>query len=88
MWTVKLARQPVAFLKRVGAKDRRQLENGFAELSRDPYTGKSLKGELNGYWSFRVGVYRIIYVIRNKEVVVEVLRIHHRREVYEKARRL
>ena len=88
MWTVKLSRQAIAFLGDLGAKHRMQLENGLDELSRDPHTGKALKGELKGYWSFRVGVYRIIYSIRKREVVVEVLRIHHRREAYEKIRRL
>ena len=88
MWTVKLSRQAASFLKNVGGKHREQLEHGLDELSQVPHTGKALKGELNGYWSFRVGVYRIIYAIRNKEVVVEVLRIHHRKEVYEKVRRL
>ena len=88
MWTVKLSRQASAFLKGLGGKHRTQLEHGLEELSKDPHTGKALKGELKGYWSFRVGVYRIIYSIRHKEVVVEVLRIHHRREAYEKTRRL
>ncbi len=88
MWTVKLSRQAAAFLKSVGGKHREQLEHGLDELRIDPHTGKALKGELKGHWSFRVGVYRIIYAIRNKEVVVEVLRIHHRKEAYEKMRRL
>jgi len=88
MWTVKLSRQAATFLKGVGGKHREQLEHGLDELSRDPHIGKALRGELKGYWSFRVGAYRIIYSIRNKEVVVEVLRIHHCKEVYEKIRRL
>jgi len=88
MWTVKLSRQAATFLKNLGGKHRMQLEHGLDELGRDPHTGKELKGELKGYWSLRVGVYRIIYSIRRHEVVVEVLRIHHRKEVYEKIRRL
>jgi len=76
------------FLEDLPRKHRTQVENGLEDLSEDPYVGKALTGELKGYWSFRVGMYRIIYVIRRKEVVVEVLRIHHRKEVYEKIRRL
>ena len=88
MWTVKLSRQAAAFLRSLGDKHRSQLEHGLDELGKVPLTGKALKGELKGYWSFRVGMCRIIYSIRNKEVIVEVLRIHHRKEIYEKMRRL
>jgi mRNA interferase RelE/StbE len=88
MWTVKLSRQAAGILKGLKGKHRTQLENGLDELSSKPHNGKMLKGELKGYWSFRVGAYRIIYVIRNKEVIVEVLRIHHRKEVYERIGRI
>lgn len=88
MWTVKLSKQASSFLNALGGKHRMQLEYGLDELSKNAHAGKMLKGELDGFWSYRVGVYRIIYSIRRKEVVVEVLRIHHRKEVYEKIRRL
>lgn len=88
MWTVRLSKQAAAFLESQGGKSASQLEHGLSALSRDPYVGKSLKGELKGYWSLRVGQYRIIYTLRKEEIVVEVLRIHHRKEVYEKLRRL
>jgi mRNA interferase RelE/StbE len=88
MWTVKLSKQAVNFMKGLPDKNLHQIENGLSELSSDPKTGKPLKGELKGYWSFRVGIYRIIYLIKFHEIVVEVLRIQHRRDVYEKLRRL
>jgi mRNA interferase RelE/StbE len=88
MWTVKLSKQASTFLSELDEKRGSQVENGLEELQKDPYTGKALKGELKGYWSLRVGMYRIIYSIQKKEVIIEVLRIHHRKEVYEKIRRL
>ena len=88
MWTVRLSKQAADFLEHTSGKIAAQLEAGFLELSRDPHVGKPLRGELKGYWSLRVGAYRIIYSILKEEVVVEVLRIHHRKEVYEKLRRL
>ena len=33
-------------------------------------------------WRIRVGVYRILYEIRDAELVVLVIRIRHRREAY------
>jgi mRNA interferase RelE/StbE len=88
MWTVKLSKQAADFLGGQGGKTAAQLEHGLERLSQDPYIGKTLKGELRGYWSLRVGAYRMIYTIQRQEIVVEVLRIHHRKEVYEKLRRL
>jgi len=44
--------------------------------------GKALTGELKGYWRYRVGDYRIICEIRDKELLVLVIEVGHRREVY------
>lgn len=87
MWTLKLSKQATDFVESTTGKHRAQLENALSLLANDPNQGKALKGDLKGYWSFRVGIYRIIYVIRRKEIIVEVLRIHHRKEVYERLRR-
>lgn len=51
-------------------------------LANNPYIGKAPKGELSGLWSYRVGDYRVIYQIFKKEIVVIILKIGHRREVY------
>ena len=44
-------------------------------LSNDPYLGKKLKGELKSYYSYRAWSYRIIYEIKNKELIVLIIRI-------------
>lgn len=51
-------------------------------LADDPFTGKKLKGERDGEWSHRVWPYRIIYQIKNKELIVLIIRIGHRQGVY------
>ena len=45
--------------------------------------GHRLVGPLAGYWRYRVGDYRIICDIQDKRVRVLVVRIGHRREVYD-----
>lgn len=87
MWTLKLSSQANAFYEGVTGKHKTQLTNGLNKLSQDPHVGKMLKGDLKGYWSYRVGIYRIIYNIKQEEIIVEVFRIQHRKEVYEKFRR-
>jgi len=53
-------------------------------LSNDPRpTGcKKLKGS-NHLWRFRVGDYRVIYSILEKEVRIEIIAVRHRREAYD-----
>ena len=43
---------------------------------------KPLKFELKNRWSYRVGTYRIIYSIEHSVLIVHVMDIGHRREVY------
>ena len=45
--------------------------------------GKSLKGDFQGYWRYRWGDYRVIYKISEREILIVVLRISHRKEVYD-----
>lgn len=44
--------------------------------------GKRLFGTLKGYWSARRGQYRVIYAIDEGRVVVTVVKVDHRRDVY------
>jgi mRNA interferase RelE/StbE len=67
----------------VARRARRALER----LAEEPRAGKPLHGELVPWWSFRVGDYRIVYEIREREIVVLVVMVGHRREIYERARR-
>ena len=52
------------------------------ELSNDPRPAGAEK--LSGHELYRVrqGVYRIVYRIEEAEIVVEVIKVGHRREVY------
>jgi mRNA interferase RelE/StbE len=52
-------------------------------LAQDPQgLGKQLKGEFQGYWRYRWGDYRVMYKISEREILITVLRIGHRKEVY------
>ena len=53
------------------------------EPAEDPRrVGKPLKGTLAGLWRYRVGNYRIVARIQDDRLLVLVVRIGHRREVY------
>ncbi|KLI18976.1 type II toxin-antitoxin system RelE/ParE family toxin [Brachyspira hyodysenteriae] len=45
--------------------------------------GKSLKGELKEYWRYRVGDYRILSKIIDNELIILVIDIGHRKDIYD-----
>jgi mRNA interferase RelE/StbE len=46
--------------------------------------GKQLSGDLNHYWRYRVGDYRIVVRIKDNELVIIVISLGHRKDIYEK----
>mgnify|MGYP001259337585 CR=1 FL=1 len=50
----------------------------------DPRTiGKPLKGQFGDFWRYRVGDYRIIVRIEDDVFLILVLRIGHRKHIYD-----
>ncbi|KAB2836728.1 MAG: type II toxin-antitoxin system RelE/ParE family toxin [Caedimonadaceae bacterium] len=45
--------------------------------------GKNLAGKLKNLWRYRVGDYRILCSIEDDEIVVLVVSVGHRKEIYE-----
>jgi len=56
--------------------------DALGELERDPRLGHLLRGRLTGLRSYRVGVYRIIYELRDDKTV-RVIAIRHRGNAYD-----
>ncbi|MFA5346448.1 MAG: type II toxin-antitoxin system RelE/ParE family toxin [Candidatus Omnitrophota bacterium] len=81
----------VAYLDSI-EEDLKKLDKGIVKkilsrietyLAQDPKgLGKQLKGDFQGYWRYRWGDYRVIYRIAEQEILIIVLRISHRKEVY------
>jgi mRNA interferase RelE/StbE len=56
--------------------------DALGELEGAPHLGHELRGRLTGLRSYRVGVYRIIYELRDDRTV-RVIAIRHRGSAYE-----
>lgn len=85
MHRIELTRAAEAVYRKLSERDPRLLDRIDAALdamAAAPRTGKPLKGAFAGQWSYRVGPYRIIYRIEDRRLVVLVLDIGHRREIY------
>lgn len=64
------------------ADQKRLLDVIDSRLSKDPHEGKALSGEFKGLYRWRSGKFRIVYEIQQETLVVLVLRIGHRKDVY------
>lgn len=59
------------------------LRDRVAKLDNPRAIGKALKGsQLGEFWRYRVGGFRVICRIEDERVLVLVLGIGHRREIY------
>ena len=56
--------------------------DALGELERDAHLGHLLRGRLTGLRSYRVGIYRIIYELRDDKTV-RVIAVRHRGNAYE-----
>ncbi len=74
-------------LQRIERSDRERLIAAIDRLAENPFAGSALKGELRGLRRIRVGDYRLIYEVREQDLVVLVLRAAHRREAYRRRTR-
>lgn len=59
-----------------------RLANAINRLIQAPSLGVPLRGELKGLLKYRVGNYRILYQIHKTKLIITVIDIGHRREIY------
>ncbi len=60
------------------------LRDRVANLEDPRQIGGSLHGTQSGLWKYRVGDYRVICSLEHDRLVVLVLQVGHRREVYKR----
>lgn len=46
--------------------------------------GKALKGNLKNQWRYRVGDYRILCDIEDDNLIILVINVRHKKEIYKK----
>lgn len=86
-WKIEFAPRVEKELKRIGKSEAKRILDYLVERvasSKDPrQLGKPLKGNLTEYWRYRVGDYRVVCEIQDTKMVVLVVRVGHRKEVYD-----
>jgi len=82
-YTVVIAPRAKKQIEKLPIKTKEKIAYVLASvLAYDPFLGNALKAELKGLYSYRVGDYRIIYNIIRHHLVIQIIKVMHRREVY------
>ena len=81
-FSIRIKESAAKELRRVAKPDRGQIAAAIDRLAETPHLGAVLKGDMRGLRRLRVGDYRVVYEIRDDQLVVLVVRIAHRRDAY------
>ena len=83
IYSIKLERKASKKLKKIPPQYQIRIAKRIDELANNPKkAGKELVGNLNGLYSSRVGNYRILYKTQDDELIVLVIDIGHRKNIY------
>ncbi len=81
--SIEISRTAEKQLKKLNRDDQRRVVKAIVALADDPHPQGSRK--LTGYedvFRIRVGQYRVLYSVSGKKLVIIILKIGHRKDVY------
>ena len=81
-FSIRIKESAAKELKRVAKPERTRIVAAIDRLAETPHLGTALKGDMRGLRRLRIGDRRVLYEVRVDELVVLVVRIAHRRDVY------
>ncbi|PKY09470.1 addiction module toxin RelE [Acidithiobacillus marinus] len=85
-WKIEYAESVQKDIRKMDAQQRKRirefLENKVANLEDPRILGKALTGSFSGLWRYRIGSYRIVTHIEDRDVRILVVKMAHRKEVY------
>ena len=81
-FVVRIEKTPRRFLKSLQISDKKRIDVALTLLAENPIPPKAKKLTGRDGYRIRVGDYRIIYEIQKNVLVVLIIDIVHRREIY------
>ena len=82
MYKIKFTKEASGNLKKLDKRYQKAVAKAIDKLGQNPKIGKPLIGKLKGLWKLRFSRYRIIYQIIERQLIVIVFEVRHRKDVY------
>lgn len=82
IYRVGILRSAQKQLARIAHQDQPRIIQAIRELASDPRPASCKKLAGRPAWRLRIGPYRVLYEIHDDQLLILVVRIGHRREVY------
>ena len=87
VWKIDFTRRAEKALSKIDATSAKRILKELhivSQLDNPRSKGRALKGELTGYWRYRVGNYRVICDIMDSQMLILAIDLGHRRDIYDK----
>ncbi len=86
IWQIQFKKSAFAEFSKLPIKIQQRIDDALQILVLNPYNRalnvKKLKG-YEGLFRLRVADYRVLYELRNQTLVVLIIRVGHRRDIYD-----
>lgn len=82
MYKLRISSRAEKEIKKISQPHQKAILLALVEIKEEPFLGKPLTRELTRRFSFRVGIYRIVYKVNKKDKIIDILTAGHRATVY------
>ncbi len=82
LYGVEISPKALKFLKTLNKKDLKRVTSALILLQDFPYPPKAIKLSNIDLYRVRVGNFRILYKVEDEKLLVLVINVGHRREIY------
>lgn len=83
MYTLRIYIKAEREIKNISRLHQKTIFAALIEIKENPFIGKPLTLQLTGHYTYKVGLYRIVYKINKKDKIVSIVTAGHRSTVYE-----
>ena len=87
-YSIRYTKEARKKIERLDSSIKLIIKKAIESLLTNPYKGKPLSYELAGLYSLRTYDYRIIYRIKENQLIIIVISVGHRKEIYKRLKEM
>ena len=81
-YKIEIKRSAIKEIKKLPSKDLKKILAKISSLADNPRPKGCVKLSADEKYRIRIGIYRILYEIKDKLLVITVVKVAHRKDVY------